>query len=80
MLGILITGEGGDVGREWIGSQWDLDHIPNAWVRVTGPMGAAQIHFKEIQWQVRWCRGTLQPRDHENQMWQPNPEYGVGML
>eukprot|EP00973_Karenia_brevis_P029962 4131694-Karenia_brevis.AAC.1 len=25
---------GGDVGGEWITSQWDLDHAPSLWSRV----------------------------------------------
>eukprot|EP00973_Karenia_brevis_P081921 11358200-Karenia_brevis.AAC.1 len=77
-LGILIKWEGGDVGREWIGAQWDLDHVPNPWGKVKGPMGAEQMHLKDMQWQIRWCSGTLQLRDHESQVWQPNPEYGMG--
>eukprot|EP00973_Karenia_brevis_P081238 11263677-Karenia_brevis.AAC.1 len=49
MIGI-INDWNGKVGKEWITSQWDLDHAPNPWARVKGPMGAAQIHFKEMQW------------------------------
>eukprot|EP00973_Karenia_brevis_P016310 2233321-Karenia_brevis.AAC.1 len=38
MIGIVNTWEG-DVGREWITSQWDLDHSPKPWPTVKGPMG-----------------------------------------
>eukprot|EP00973_Karenia_brevis_P081389 11281030-Karenia_brevis.AAC.1 len=33
-----------------------------------------------MHWQARWCIGTLQLRDHEGDVWQANPEYGMGML
>eukprot|EP00973_Karenia_brevis_P019142 2623746-Karenia_brevis.AAC.1 len=78
ILGIFIKWYGGDVGREWIGSQSDLDHAPNPWGRVKGLGGLARMHLKEMQWQVRLCRGTLEVRDLESQMWQPNPEDGMG--
>eukprot|EP00973_Karenia_brevis_P015885 2174066-Karenia_brevis.AAC.1 len=35
-------------------SQWDLDHAPNPWARVKGPMGAAHMHLGEMRWKVQW--------------------------
>eukprot|EP00973_Karenia_brevis_P065529 9106352-Karenia_brevis.AAC.1 len=43
-------------------------------------MGAARMHLKEWHWQARRCRGTLRLRDHEVDVWRPNPVYGMGML
>eukprot|EP00973_Karenia_brevis_P030852 4255023-Karenia_brevis.AAC.1 len=65
-------------GSGWIESRWDLDQAPIPWSRVKGPMGAAQMHLKEMSWQARWCRGTSQLRDNGD-VRQPNPEYGMGM-
>eukprot|EP00973_Karenia_brevis_P061615 8568212-Karenia_brevis.AAC.1 len=33
-----------------------------------------------MNWQARWCKGTLKLREHEGRLWQPNPEYGMGMM
>eukprot|EP00973_Karenia_brevis_P095659 12428391-Karenia_brevis.AAC.1 len=43
-------------------------------------MGVTQMHLKDMQWQARWCNGTLRLRDHEGPVWRPNPEYGMGRL
>eukprot|EP00973_Karenia_brevis_P069368 9645748-Karenia_brevis.AAC.1 len=58
MIGIINLWDT-DIGRIWIKSRWDLDHAPNPWARVKGPMGAAQLHLGEMQWKVQWLHGTL---------------------
>eukprot|EP00973_Karenia_brevis_P045572 6311178-Karenia_brevis.AAC.1 len=63
MIGIVNTWEG-DVGREWVTSQWDLDHSPKPWSRVKGPMGASHMHLKDMGWQTQWSKGALLLRHH----------------
>eukprot|EP00973_Karenia_brevis_P057769 8036103-Karenia_brevis.AAC.1 len=43
-------------------------------------MGATQMHLKGMQWQARWYNGTLQLRNHEGHIWQPNPAHDMGIL
>eukprot|EP00973_Karenia_brevis_P035613 4912709-Karenia_brevis.AAC.1 len=38
MIGIINRWDG-NAGEEWITSPWGLDHAPNPWARVKGPMG-----------------------------------------
>eukprot|EP00973_Karenia_brevis_P017532 2404712-Karenia_brevis.AAC.1 len=43
----IVNSWDGHVGKEWITSQWDLNHSPNPWARVKGSMGTTQMHLKE---------------------------------
>eukprot|EP00973_Karenia_brevis_P020329 2790992-Karenia_brevis.AAC.1 len=61
-------------------SYWDLTHAPHPWARVKGPMGAAQMHLMEMGWQARWHQGKLRLKDHQGDVWQPNPRYGMALL
>eukprot|EP00973_Karenia_brevis_P033551 4625411-Karenia_brevis.AAC.1 len=72
----IINSWGDDVGRIRIWSQWDLGHAPNPWARVQGPMGAAQRHVGDMQ----WLNDTLRLKDHNGDIWQPNFEYGTGLM
>eukprot|EP00973_Karenia_brevis_P076928 10682466-Karenia_brevis.AAC.1 len=71
MVGIINGGDA-DIGRVWIRSQWDLDHASNPWARVKGPIGATQLHQKDIQWKVQWHQGTLRLEDHNGDIWHPD--------
>eukprot|EP00973_Karenia_brevis_P028672 3954831-Karenia_brevis.AAC.1 len=31
-------------------------------------------------WQARWHQGKLRLKDHHGDVWQPNPQYGMGLL
>eukprot|EP00973_Karenia_brevis_P042634 5900846-Karenia_brevis.AAC.1 len=31
-------------------------------------------------WEVQWSQGQIRLQDHQGDVWQPNPEYGVGLL
>eukprot|EP00973_Karenia_brevis_P084735 11757770-Karenia_brevis.AAC.1 len=53
----IINSWDADVGKQWITSQSDLDHAANPWAKVKGPMGATQIHLKEMGWKVQWHSG-----------------------
>eukprot|EP00973_Karenia_brevis_P045243 6266917-Karenia_brevis.AAC.1 len=59
MIGILTHWDGGDVGREWITSQWDLDNASNPWSRVKWPMGATHMYLREVGWQAQWSTGSI---------------------
>eukprot|EP00973_Karenia_brevis_P008148 1103218-Karenia_brevis.AAC.1 len=43
-------------------------------------MGATQMHLMEMGWEVQWSQGQIRLKDHQGDVWQPNPEYGVGLL
>eukprot|EP00973_Karenia_brevis_P068777 9561394-Karenia_brevis.AAC.1 len=43
-------------------------------------MGATQMHLKEMGWKVQWHSGVLRLKDHNGDIWQPNPAYGMGLM
>eukprot|EP00973_Karenia_brevis_P005509 750053-Karenia_brevis.AAC.1 len=43
-------------------------------------MGAAQMHLMEMGWEMQWCQGQLRLKDHQGDVWEPNPQYEVGLL
>eukprot|EP00973_Karenia_brevis_P052340 7273847-Karenia_brevis.AAC.1 len=69
-----------DVSRQWIKSKWDLQHSPHPWARVKGPMGATQMHLMEMNWDLQFDQGRIRLKDHNGDIWQPNAQYGVGLL
>eukprot|EP00973_Karenia_brevis_P047193 6549706-Karenia_brevis.AAC.1 len=69
-----------DVGRQWIKSKWDLQHSPHQWARANGPMGATQMHLMEMGWELQLAQGRIRLRDNRGDIWQPNPQYGMGLL
>eukprot|EP00973_Karenia_brevis_P046820 6496507-Karenia_brevis.AAC.1 len=69
-----------DVSRQWIQSKWDLQHSPNPWARVKGPMRATQMHLMEMEWEVQFSQGQIRLKDDKGDVWQPNPQYGMGLL
>eukprot|EP00973_Karenia_brevis_P065323 9073937-Karenia_brevis.AAC.1 len=38
------------------------------------------MHLWEMGWQAQWSTGSLLLKDHEGDVWKPNPEYGMGLL
>eukprot|EP00973_Karenia_brevis_P046002 6372081-Karenia_brevis.AAC.1 len=59
---------------------WYLTHPPHPWARVKGPMGAIHMHLMDMGWQARWHQGKLRLKDHHGDVWQPKPQYGMGLL
>eukprot|EP00973_Karenia_brevis_P011288 1527842-Karenia_brevis.AAC.1 len=59
---------------------WDLKHSPHTWARVKGPMGATQMHLMGMGREMQWYQGQLRLKDQVEDTWQPNPQYGVGLL
>eukprot|EP00973_Karenia_brevis_P001147 156536-Karenia_brevis.AAC.1 len=51
------------VSRQWIQSKWDLQHSPHTWARVKGPMGATQMHFMEMGWEIQFAQGEIRLMD-----------------
>eukprot|EP00973_Karenia_brevis_P026296 3626739-Karenia_brevis.AAC.1 len=43
-------------------------------------MGATQMHLMEMSWEMQWHQGYIRLKDQEGDIWQPNPQYGVGLL
>eukprot|EP00973_Karenia_brevis_P066623 9261887-Karenia_brevis.AAC.1 len=31
-------------------------------------------------WEVQWHQGKIRLKDHNGDVWQPNPQYGMGLL
>eukprot|EP00973_Karenia_brevis_P044255 6132424-Karenia_brevis.AAC.1 len=69
-----------DVSRKWIQSKWDLQHSPHPWARVKGHMGATQMHLMEMGWNMQFLQGQIRLKDDKGNVWQPNPQYGMGLL
>eukprot|EP00973_Karenia_brevis_P068871 9574951-Karenia_brevis.AAC.1 len=69
-----------DVSRQWIKSKSDLQHSPHPWARVKGPMGAAQMRLMDMNWDLQFDQGRIMLKDHMGDIWQPNPQYGVGLF
>eukprot|EP00973_Karenia_brevis_P020803 2858860-Karenia_brevis.AAC.1 len=51
-----------------------LSMPPHPWARVKGFMGATQMHLIEMGWEVQWPQGHLRLKDHQGDVWQPNPQ------
>eukprot|EP00973_Karenia_brevis_P065040 9031527-Karenia_brevis.AAC.1 len=43
-------------------------------------MGATQMHLMDMNWEWQWYQGHIKLKDQEGDLWQPNPQYGVGLL
>eukprot|EP00973_Karenia_brevis_P084151 11676668-Karenia_brevis.AAC.1 len=33
-----------------------------------------------MDWEMQWHQGQIRLKDHVGDIWQPNPQYGVGLL
>eukprot|EP00973_Karenia_brevis_P070900 9854078-Karenia_brevis.AAC.1 len=38
------------------------------------------MHLMEMGWEMQWYQGQLRLRDQRGDVWQPNPQYGMGLL
>eukprot|EP00973_Karenia_brevis_P013811 1874116-Karenia_brevis.AAC.1 len=43
------------------------------------PYGGAQMHLMEMGWEMQWCQGLLRLKNQKGDIWQPNPQYGMGL-
>eukprot|EP00973_Karenia_brevis_P027272 3760839-Karenia_brevis.AAC.1 len=43
-------------------------------------MGAAQMHLMEMNWDLQFDQSRIRLKDHLGDLWQPNRQYGVGLL
>eukprot|EP00973_Karenia_brevis_P030648 4225891-Karenia_brevis.AAC.2 len=43
-------------------------------------MGATQMHLMDMGWEMQWWQGQIRLKDHMGDVWQPNPQYGMGVL
>eukprot|EP00973_Karenia_brevis_P075395 10473159-Karenia_brevis.AAC.1 len=43
-------------------------------------MGATHMHLMDMNWDLQFDQGKIRLKDHNGDIWQPNPQYGVGLL
>eukprot|EP00973_Karenia_brevis_P058049 8081607-Karenia_brevis.AAC.1 len=43
-------------------------------------MGATQKHLMDMNWEMQWHQGQIRLKDQAGNIWQTNPQYGVGLL
>eukprot|EP00973_Karenia_brevis_P032088 4426229-Karenia_brevis.AAC.1 len=60
-------------GGNGLGPSGTLNMPPHPWARAKGPMGATHMHLMEMGWEMQWSLGQLRLKDHQGDVWQPNP-------
>eukprot|EP00973_Karenia_brevis_P000059 6645-Karenia_brevis.AAC.1 len=43
-------------------------------------MAATQMHLMEMRWESQFAQGLIRLRDDKGDIWQPNAQYGMGLL